>query len=640
MRPASAASSAAVLAENAKMYDRDTRPPWKRAEDADSGSESQPLLSSDASRGSRRSFSFGAGLLFDSETSDFETGRSYADRGSQPLTFANQYQYRNSRLPQRTPGLPGPRDPFAASGPTHGLPLSGLRGGSATNGGGGNGGGTPYRYYTQLPPRDFDGSALLSGQKQTSPVFVPYLPPAVQEGSKQSSIVTIFAVWNTIMGTSLLAIPWGLERAGLGGGLLLMLAMAGLCLYTTWRLLSVHRLHGSGVDAEVPDLCRKLLGRWAELLARAFSLVVLMGAIIVYWILMSNFLFHSVDYLHDEITGVSPIRWDNASMIFTPVKCHLLTGSGQAADVPVVPVPAPVFSLSLAAPVEPLVVDDDGTFRRWWSLDSNVPIYLVLIMAPLMNFKSPTFFTKFNSIGTLSVLYLLVFIIIKSSAWGINMNLTDVTSEHYSPLFMWSFPATSGMLAMSYFIHNIIISIMKNNRHQENNGRDLSVAYILVTVTYAIIGSVFYISFPLTKSCIEDNLLNNFESWDPMTVAARAFLFFQLVTVFPLVAYMLRSQLCSMILGRSWPGRLPVLSINAVFITICVLFAIFLPRFGTIIRFTGAISGLVYIFLLPVLLHLASLQRQGKLSMITTILHLCIPIIGIANLIAQFFVSD
>ncbi|XP_034232968.1 sodium-coupled neutral amino acid transporter 9 homolog isoform X2 [Thrips palmi] len=586
-----------------------------------------------------------AGLLFDSETSDFETGRSYADTSNQPRTFANQYQYRNSRLPPRTGGG---KDGFTASTthglglPLGGLPLSGLRGGSGANNGNGSSGGngTPYRYYTQLPPRDFDGSGLLTGQKQTSPVFVPYLSQAAPEAGKQSSIVTIFAVWNTIMGTSLLAIPWGLERAGLGGGLLLVLGMGALCLYTTWRLLSVHRLHGSGFDAEVPDLCRKLLGRWAELLARAFSLVVLMGAIVVYWILMSNFLYHSVDYIHDEITGVSPVRWDNTSMIFTPVKCHLLTGTGQAPDVPTVPVPAPVFALSLVAPEEPLVAEDKGSFRWWWNLESNVPIYLVLIMAPLMNFKSATFFTKFNSIGTLSVLYLLIFILVKSSAWGVNLNMTDVMSEHYSPLFIWSFPATSGMLALSYFIHNIIISIMKNNRHQENNGRDLSIAYVLVTVTYAIIGSVFYISFPLAKSCIEDNLLNNFESWDPMTVAARAFLFFQLVTVFPLVAYMLRSQLCSMVLGHTWPGRLPVLCINAVFITVCVLFAIFLPRFGTIIRFTGAISGLVYIFLLPVLLHLVSLQRQGKLTKLTTILHLCIPIIGTANLIAQFFVSD
>lgn len=57
---------------------------------------------------------------------------------------------RNSRLPQRTSGPTG----GPAGGPTHGLPLGGLRGGTGGNG-------TPYRYYTQLPPRDFDGSGLL-----------------------------------------------------------------------------------------------------------------------------------------------------------------------------------------------------------------------------------------------------------------------------------------------------------------------------------------------------------------------------------------------------------------------------------------------------------------------------------------------
>ena len=35
-------------------------------------------------------------------------------------------------------------------------------------------------------------------------------------------------------------------------------------------------------------------------------------------------------------------------------------------------------------------------------------------------------------------------------------------------------------------------------------GRDMSIAYILVTATYMLIGVSFYIAFPLPKSCIED----------------------------------------------------------------------------------------------------------------------------------------
>lgn len=35
-------------------------------------------------------------------------------------------------------------------------------------------------------------------------------------------------------------------------------------------------------------------------------------------------------------------------------------------------------------------------------------------------------------------------------------------------------------------------------------GRDLTIAFLLVTVTYTLVGAVFYICFPLAKSCIED----------------------------------------------------------------------------------------------------------------------------------------
>lgn len=38
------------------------------------------------------------------------------------------------------------------------------------------------------------------------------------------------------------------------------------------------------------------MGGQAEIVAEVFSLIVLLGANIVYWILMSNFLYYSVNY--------------------------------------------------------------------------------------------------------------------------------------------------------------------------------------------------------------------------------------------------------------------------------------------------------------------------------------------------------
>lgn len=57
----------------------------------------------------------------------------------------------------------------------------------------------------------------------------------------------------------------------------------------------------SSVITDLAVLCKRLLGRWAQWLAVIFSALILLGASIVYWILLSNFLFHTVDYVHSVI---------------------------------------------------------------------------------------------------------------------------------------------------------------------------------------------------------------------------------------------------------------------------------------------------------------------------------------------------
>jgi len=63
-------------------------------------------------------------------------------------------------------------------------------------------------------------------------------------------------------------------------------------------------------------------------------------------------------------------------------------------------------------------------------------------------------------------MYLIAFVMIKSVSWGINMNQLD---WEMSWVIRPTFPALTGILAMSFFIHNIVINIMQNNRNQEKN---------------------------------------------------------------------------------------------------------------------------------------------------------------------------
>ena len=46
------------------------------------------------------------------------------------------------------------------------------------------------------------------------------------------------------MGSSLLTMAWGVERAGLPAALVLLAFMAALCLYTAYVLLRVNKYHG------------------------------------------------------------------------------------------------------------------------------------------------------------------------------------------------------------------------------------------------------------------------------------------------------------------------------------------------------------------------------------------------------------
>lgn len=139
----------------------------------------------------------------------------------------------------------------------------------------------------------------------------------------------------------------------------------------------------------------------------------------------------------------------------------------------------------------------------------------------------------------------------------------------------------------------------------------MSIAYILVALTYLGIGATFYLTFPLEKDCIEDviknihslhyisknlsfiyfcffqNLLNNFSRSDTLTVIARVFLLFQMMTVFPLLAYILRTQILYAFFNSIYPSFNHVFSLNVILLAVCVVFAIFLPQVGTITRYVS-----------------------------------------------------
>lgn len=283
----------------------------------------------------------------------------------------------------------------------------------------------------------------------------------------------------------------------------------------------------------------------------------------------------------------------------------------------------------------------NSDYQFFDDLSRVVPILLAVVIAPVISLKSVNFFMKFNIVGSVSVIYLLIFAVYKALNWGpINVNLDDFKDIHYTELFNWNFPVMSGILGLALFVHNCVISQLRTNRHPQHNSRDLGIAYLLVGFTYLLIATSIYVSFPISKECLKDNFLDNFESNDILAFITRAFLLLQVFSLFPLLVLMLRIQVMHLLIPETSPRYVHIICLNAVLICLCLSFALYYPHIGTIIRYCGSFSALVYIFSLPPLAYMkAKRLTEEPIPLIQRIGLYLIVVIGFANFFAQFIVK-
>jgi sodium-coupled neutral amino acid transporter 9 len=100
--------------------------------------------------------------------------------------------------------------------------------------------------------------------------------------------------------------------------------------------------------------------------------------------------------------------------------------------------------------------------------------------------------------------------------------------------------------------------------------------------------------------------------------------------------FVLRKQAFLFMIDREQENLLPIITLNIVVLTTCILFACFYPSIGTILRFSGAISGFVILFLLPCLVHMQFQRKEKQLAKLSIVGHSVIILLGLANLVAQF----
>jgi len=141
--------------------------------------------------------------------------------------------------------------------------------------------------------------------------------------------------------------------------------------------------------------------------------------------------------------------------------------------------------------------------------------------------------------------------------------------------------------------------------------------------------------------------MNNFHQNSPIAVLERGLMLVQLGAIFPLVAYILRTQTVNFGLYSGW-GR-PVFEwhyfkfvLNAFYLGTFVIVAIRVPSIGNVIRYAGATCGLVIIFLGPIVCHWVYMQKydggmfKTKARVAAVAAECVVVALAVVNMIVQF----
>lgn len=247
--------------------------------------------------------------------------------------------------------------------------------------------------------------------------FVPFM----SEDKKQSSLVTIFSIWNTMIGSSLLTMPYAIMETGWVLSFFVMALMCGLCCYTCVLILRYDQGNGiNGKIVEFTEISNIYFGKWGSYLCLFASVGVFGGALCGYCVLLATFLKNIGD-----------------TIFFWAFDCTRTEGS-----------------LSSAASSNTDDICD--TIAIYWST-TNVTIAIMLILFPLTLVKEFGIIAKLTSVGTVSVIYMICFTIYIAADSGLKYSDAEM-SGNYFYYFM-------GILTLSFFIHNAILNITRNNRN-------------------------------------------------------------------------------------------------------------------------------------------------------------------------------
>lgn len=381
----------------------------------------------------------------------------------------------------------------------------------------------------------------------------------MEDKKKRGSIQVVFSLWNTMIGSSIVSIPYNVYRAGIIPTVVVGLIYGYICYYTcsiVVKLSGKEEEFGNVVFCYFNLAFGKKMAKAGKALQITFNLMINVGATFIYFLIINQNLY--------------------------PCLCLLLR----------------LFKVELNE-------EDLAPHFDKFSL-----IYCALIVSllvfPLLILKDMSFLSKFNSKGFLFVSPLLIYVIYigfktiftNSLHFEYKVN-TKEGKERNLFLFGEEPGILAGTLSLGLFCHSVVLNLLKDTKNPENNQRDLFSGYLCVTLTYIIIGIMGYIGFSGSgfNPEFKDNWFQFYESDNYFILALRILNVVQLVSIFPILFFSVRKQLFSSFFQSYLNSTLPIIIFTVFLLLLCLIVLYFCyDILGKLISIIGATTALVLIY--------------------------------------------
>ena len=381
----------------------------------------------------------------------------------------------------------------------------------------------------------------------------------IEGGKKVSSIQTIFSIWNTMIGSSIVSIPYNVYNAGIIPTVIIGLLYGFICYFTCSIVVKL-----GGKEEEFANVVYnyfnygfgKKSAKVGKVLQITFNLMINTGATFVYFVIINQNLYpclclllkaFNIDLNEEDL---SP-HFDKFSLFY----CALIVG---------------------------------------------------LLVFPLTILKEMDFLVKFNSYGIYFVSSLLIFVIYNGIRTIVKDNFhfeykENVEGSKDRNLFLFgeNIGILAGTLSLGLFCHSVILNLLKSNKIQENNQRDLFWGYFCVTMTYIIIGIMGYIGFSGSdfSSDFKDNWFQFYKSDNYFILVLRVLNVIQLISIFPILFFSVRKQLFMTFFESHLNKNISIISFSVILLVLCLIVLYFCHNIlGKLISFIGASTSLILIY--------------------------------------------